>query len=88
MDYKAALESEKARLESTLESGITIKKIDGKHYKYKQIRENGKVRSEYRGVAHPSEIGIKKRKRLVDWLIKNQDKFLDGLKLLQEMRNN
>ena len=87
MDYKAALETEMARLESALESGITIKNIDGKSYKYRQIRENGKVRSEYLGVAEPSEIGIKKRKRSVAWLIKNQSKFLEGLRILQELKD-
>jgi hypothetical protein len=86
MDYRAALFQEKVRLDSLLEADITIKKIGGKHYQYRQFRENGKVRSEYIGVALPEQIGVKGRLRLVNWLIKNEDQFIDGLRLLQEMR--
>ena len=86
MDYKAALSQEKARLDALLGSGITIKKIGGKHYQYRQVRENGKVKSEYIGVALPEQLGIRGRLKLVNWLLKNQDKFIDGLVLLQEMR--
>jgi len=86
MDYRAALFQEKKRLDSLTEAGITIKKIGGKHYQYRQVRENGKVKSEYIGVALPEQVGLKKRMRLVNWLIKNEDRFIDGLRLLQAMR--
>ena len=86
MDYRATLTQEKERLNTFSEAGITIKKIGGKHYQYRQVRENGKVKSEYIGVALPEQLGIRGRVKLVNWLLKNQDKFIDGLVLLQEMR--
>ena len=88
MDYRAALDQERKRLSSLADSGITIKTIGGKHYKYRQIRVNGKVKSEYVGVAESSEIGIKKRLRLVNWLLKNEDRFIDGLRLLREVQRS
>lgn len=85
MNFRAALDREKSRLESLLDEGISIKRIDGRHYSYKQIREDGKIKSKYIGVADPSQVGIRKRLRLIAWLLKNRDKFIDGLKLLQEL---
>lgn len=86
MDYKAALTQELERLNLLLGSGITIKRIGGKHYQYRQVRENGSVKSEYIGVALPEQIGVKGRLRLVKWLLKNQDQFIDGLVLLQDLK--
>ena len=86
MDYRAALTQEKERLNTFSEAGITIKKIGGKHYQYRQVRENGTIKSEYIGVALPEQVGVKGRLRLVNWLLKHEDQFIDGLRLLQEMR--
>lgn len=86
MDYKEALEKEKSRIGFLLESGITIKKIDGKYYKYRQVRIKDKIRSEYLGVADQEQIGLRQRLRIVEWLLRNQEEFIDGVKVLQELR--
>lgn len=86
MDYKEALEKERSRIGFLLESGITIKKIDGKYYKYRQVRIKDKIRSEYLGVADQEQIGLRQRLRIVEWLLRNQEEFIDGVRVLQELR--
>jgi hypothetical protein len=88
MDYKETLEKEKRRIGVLLEleSGITIKKIDGKYYKYRQVRIKDKVRSEYIGTADEEQIGLRQRLRIVEWLLRNQREFIDGVKILQELK--
>ena len=86
MDYVDVLNREKVRLELIVDTEITLKKIGSRHYSYRQVREGKKVRSKYIGIADTSQIGLHKRLRLVNWLLKNQSRFLDGLRLLQELR--
>jgi len=85
MNFKVTLEAEKDKLEKSLD-GYTVKKIQGINYLYRQWREGSKVVSDYIGRAKKSQIGAGKRLRLVKWLLKNQNKFIEGLKLLKELQ--
>jgi hypothetical protein len=86
MDYKIILERERVRISSLLEPGITIKKIDGKSYKYRQVRIGEKIKSEYLGVADAEHIGLRNRLKMIEWLISNQESFFEGIKILQELK--
>lgn len=85
MNFKVTLEAEKKKLEEIL-NGFTVKKIQGINYLYEQKREGTKIVSEYIGRAKKSQVGAGNRLRLVKWLLKNKDRFIEGLKLLQELQ--
>lgn len=87
MDYSKTLLREKNWLNLFMDSGITIKEINGRYYKYRQIRKGLKIESEYIGIVDISQKDMRKKLRLIDWLLKNQNFFLEGLQLLQELRN-
>jgi len=50
MNFRVTLETEKDRLEKSLD-GYTVKKIQGINYLYRQWREDSKVISDYIGRA-------------------------------------
>ena len=91
MDFKETLKEEKKRLEALIpEAGISIKYIKGKPYLYKQTWDGFKRTCKSLGRATDEQADTKvlrEKLHLIDWLLENERMYIEGLKILGELKN-
>lgn len=91
MNFKETLEEEKKRLESLVPiPGISIKYIKGKPYLYKQTWDGFKRTCTSLGRATDEQAdskALREKLRLINWLLENEQMYIDGLKILGELKN-
>jgi len=69
--------------------GQTLKKIRNKFYLYQQTWQGGKITGQCLGPASEEQVRLhtdKTRIKLVKWIFQNEALFVDGLRLLAELR--
>jgi hypothetical protein len=91
VNFKEILEGEKKRLESLIpEAGTSIKYIKGKPYLYKQTWDGFKRTCKSLGRATDEQAdtkALREKLRLMNWLLENEQMYIEGLKILGELKN-
>jgi hypothetical protein len=91
VNFKETLEKEKARIEALVPIGTSIKYIKGKPYLYKQTWDGFKRTCSSLGRATEEQAdtkGLREKLRIINWLIENEEMYIQGLKILNDLKNS
>jgi hypothetical protein len=90
MNFKEILRKEKDRIEALVPAGTTIKYIKGRPYLYIQSWDGIKRSCTSLGRATDEQAdtkGLREKLRIINWLLENEEVYLEGLKIIAELKN-